>query len=100
MLADLLEHSGGSEDDEREMKWAATSMYGGGADTTKATMLNFFLCMALFQEAQKKAQAEIDDVVGRERLPTMSDRSRLPYVEALVKEVLRWAPVVSMGVLF
>ncbi|KZV75110.1 cytochrome P450 [Peniophora sp. CONT] len=98
MLADLLEQAGGGADEERDIKWAATSMYGGGADTTSATMLNFFLSMTLFPESQKKAQAEIDAVVGRDRLPTLADRPNLPYVGALVQEIIRWAPVVPMGI--
>ena len=43
--------------------------------------------------AQLAAQAELDSVLGNERLPSISDRARLPYVDAIVKEVLRWAPV-------
>lgn len=53
--------------------------------------------MTLYPEAQKKAQAEIDAVVGRNRLPTLADRASLPYVEALVKEVFRWQPVGPLG---
>lgn len=53
--------------------------------------------MSIFPEAQRKAQEEIDQVVGQDRLPNVSDRPNLPYVEALVKEVLRWHPVAPMG---
>ena len=97
MLTDVLEQSQGSENEELNIKWAAAGMYGAGADTTKSTLLNFFFCMTLFQDAQTKAQGEIDAVVGRDRLPTLAERQRLPYVEALFKEVIRWAPVVPTG---
>lgn len=97
MVADLLEKSEGSADEVDIIKWAAASMYGGGADTSVSTILSLFLCMTLFPEAQTKAQAEIDSVIGRSRLPTLADRTSLPYVEALVSEVIRWAPVVPMG---
>jgi cytochrome P450 len=50
----------------------------------------FFLFMALFPDAQAKAQAEIDAVIGRDRLPTLADQNQLPYVHALVSEVLRF----------
>ena len=53
--------------------------------------------MTLFPEAQKKAQAEIDAVVGTDRLPVLEDRERLPYVDALVKEVLRFNPVAPLS---
>lgn len=57
-------------------------------------MASFFLAMALYPEAQRKAQEEIDRVVGNSRLPTFADRDNLPYINATVKEVLRWHPVV------
>jgi cytochrome P450 len=50
--------------------------------------------MTNFPDVQKKAQAEIDAVVGPDRLPSFADRNSLPYTEALVKEVLRWNAVV------
>ena len=53
--------------------------------------------MAMFPEAQKKAQAEIDAVIGHERLPDFSDYDSLPYINAVVKETLRWQPVVPVG---
>jgi cytochrome P450 len=58
----------------------------------------FFLAMALNPEVQIKAQEEIDRVIGLGRLPTVEDRKRLPYINAVVQEVLRWHPVVPMGV--
>ena len=53
--------------------------------------------MALYPEAQKKAQAEIDAVVGSTRLPDFEDRPSLPYINAVVKEVLRWHLVLPIG---
>ena len=54
--------------------------------------------MALFPEVQHKAHAELDAVVGMERLPEYSDRPSLPYVSALVKELLRWHVATPIGV--
>jgi len=53
--------------------------------------------MTLHPEVQRKAQAEIDTVVGTSRLPTFEDRTSLPYVEAIYREVLRWSPPLPMG---
>jgi hypothetical protein len=53
--------------------------------------------MTLFPDVQKKAQAEIDAVVGSDRFPSFTDRDSLPYTEALVKEVLRWNVVGPTG---
>lgn len=49
--------------------------------------------MANYPEVQAKAQAEIDSVVGSDRLPEFSDRPNLPYVNAILLEVWRWQPV-------
>ena len=46
--------------------------------------------MALYPEVQKKAQAEIDAVVGAHRLPDYEDRPSLPYINAIVNESMRW----------
>lgn len=53
--------------------------------------------MVLHPEVMHKAQAEIDSVIGRERLPGFADKERLPYVSAIVKEILRWRPVAPLG---
>ena len=56
--------------------------------------------MALYPEVQKKAQAEIDAVVGPNRLPDFHDRPSLPYINAVVKESSRWNIVGPLGRLF
>ena len=53
--------------------------------------------MALYPEVQKKAQAEIDAVVGQNRLPDFHDRPSLPYINAVVKESMRWNLVLPFG---
>ena len=54
--------------------------------------------MTLFPDIQRQAQEEIDRVIGTDRLPTMEDRARLPFVNAVLKESLRWHPVAPMGI--
>ncbi|KZT37255.1 cytochrome P450 [Sistotremastrum suecicum HHB10207 ss-3] len=71
---------------------SAWALYIAGADTIVSSIITFFLCMTLNPDVQSRAQEEIDRVVGRNRLPAISDRDKLPYVEALLKEVLRWHP--------
>ncbi len=51
--------------------------------------------MIVYPETQKRAQAELDAVVGRDRLPSFADYEHLPYIRAMVKEALRWRMVVS-----
>jgi cytochrome P450 len=64
---------------------------------TISSMNSFFLALALFPQVQRRAQAELDVVVGRDRLPTFDDRPRLPYIEALYKELMRWQMVAPIG---
>ncbi|KAJ3001348.1 hypothetical protein NUW54_g6487 [Trametes sanguinea] len=71
--------------------FAAVSLAGGAFDTT------CMLAMILNPECQRKAQEEIDRVVGRRRLPTADDRPALVYLEALFTEVLRWMPPIPLG---
>ncbi|OAP59384.1 hypothetical protein AYL99_06682 [Fonsecaea erecta] len=99
-LSKLLHDDKGTLSPEAEdvARWSAFSLYAGGADTTVSSMACFVLAMMLYPEVQRKAQAEIDAVVGSARLPTFSDREALPYVDAMVKEVLRWHPVAPSGV--
>lgn len=56
--------------------------------------------MTLNPDAQRKAQAEIDLVVGQERLPDWNDRQSLPYVDALVNEVLSMAFALKLRCFF
>lgn len=51
----------------------------------------------MYPEVQKRAQREIDTVIGHERLPTIEDRDQLPYLNALCTEVFRWNPTIPLG---
>ena len=61
------------------------------------TLQIFFHNMLAHPEVQKRAQAELDAVVGPDRLPTINDRDRLPYIEAVLREVMRLTPVTPLG---
>ena len=54
--------------------------------------------MVLYPDIQAQAQVEIDAIIGNERLPTIDDREKLPYVSALAMEVMRWHVVAPAGV--
>ncbi|CDO68203.1 hypothetical protein BN946_scf184938.g55 [Trametes cinnabarina] len=84
--------------DEELARSLMATIYAAGGDTTNASAHAFVLAMAMYPEVQKKAQAELDAVVGQDRLPDFSDQRSLPYVSALVKEVLRWHVVAPIGV--
>ena len=58
------------------------------------------LAMLQHPEVQKRAQAEIDAVIGTSRLPDYDDRPNLPYIEATLMEILRMYPVAPLGEYF
>ncbi|KAF8883247.1 cytochrome P450 [Infundibulicybe gibba] len=101
LLADLLEandNSGGSKEQEEILKGVSATAYVAGADTTVSSIATFFYTMAVNPDMQRKAQREIDMVIGNDRLPGSQDRQSLPYVEALYREIMRWRPVLPLGV--
>ena len=54
--------------------------------------------MSLNPSVQQRAQAQLDAVVGSGRLPDFGDRPALPYIDAIVREALRWMPIVPLGI--
>ena len=64
---------------------------------TVSSVLTFFLAMILNPSVLKTAQEQIDQVIGPDRLPTLADRPSLPYIDAILKETLRWQNVVPVG---
>jgi cytochrome P450 len=59
--------------------------------------MNFIGALLLFPDVQPRAQAEIDAIIGPGRLPELEDKPRLPYLNAVLKEVLRWRPIGPVG---
>ncbi|EEU37635.1 uncharacterized protein NECHADRAFT_53484 [Fusarium vanettenii 77-13-4] len=96
-LARLLETGDSTPEEKFTNKWSAMSLYTAGAGTTVSALACFFLAMSISPDVQRKAQEEIGRVIGKDRLPTLADRPNLPYIDAIVKEVLRWHPVAPMG---
>ncbi|KAI9442653.1 cytochrome P450 [Lactarius indigo] len=95
--ATLIKTSDRNQLSNQEMAWLVGSLYAAGAETTANTLYWWTLAMIAHPELQKRAQAELDAAVGRSRVPTFSDAPNLPYVQAIVKEVLRWRPALPLG---
>ncbi|ESK94724.1 cytochrome p450 [Moniliophthora roreri MCA 2997] len=93
-------HEDGSYSPEKEqlLQNVLAAIYAAGADTTVSALGTFILAMVLNPEIQKKGQAAVDEVTGGSRLPDFSDHHSIPYVDAMVKEVLRWKPVTPLAV--
>ncbi|KAJ7131789.1 cytochrome P450 [Mycena crocata] len=83
--------------EEHHVKSTAGTMFIGAAETTVSSLATFVLAMLANPEAQRKAQAEVDSVTGGRYLPTFEDEVSMPYVSAIVKEVLRWKNTTPFG---
>ncbi|KAG7090687.1 hypothetical protein E1B28_009784 [Marasmius oreades] len=83
---------------EHAVKWAAASMYAAGQEVISSSILNMIMALALNPQILRRAQVEIDLVVGRQRDPTLGDQDSLPYIHAIVKETLRWHPPLPMDI--
>ncbi|KAH8992370.1 cytochrome P450 [Lactarius akahatsu] len=90
--ASLFTGSDHNQLSRQEMAWFSGV---AGAETTSTTMSWWALAMIAHPEVQKRAHIELDTVVGRSRTPTSSDA--LPYIQAIVKEVLRWRPAIPFA---
>lgn len=74
------------------------SLLEAGSDTTAATLYAFIQAILVWPEVLKKAQEEVDRVVGGDRLPTLEDYPNMPYIRCCIKESIRWMPTVILGV--
>ncbi|KAM5543795.1 hypothetical protein V8D89_002412 [Ganoderma adspersum] len=98
LTQDLLSADALDEHSEHQIKWTTGALYGAGGETTYSTVLTCIMAMALHPDKLRKAQAELDEVVGTERMPTISDKGSLPYVNALIKETMRWHPALPLSI--
>jgi hypothetical protein len=83
---------------EKELAYDVGILYEAGSDTTTMALEVFTLAMLLYPEVMKKGQAEVDAVLGSGHFPTFGDKESLPYIDAMVKETLRWRPVSAGGI--
>ncbi|RDL31814.1 uncharacterized protein BP5553_09216 [Venustampulla echinocandica] len=88
------------EIDDIEKIYTWTSLIEAGSDTSRVAVLQMMAGAACYPEWAKKARALLDEVCGADanRLPTLADRSNLPYITAVMKETLRWRPFLQSGV--
>lgn len=75
-----------------------SNIYAGSIDTTTAAVQSFVLAMVLYPEVQKRAQEEMDSVLGHGHLPEFGDEDALPYLKAVLYELLRWSPPGPLGI--
>ncbi|CAE6532763.1 unnamed protein product, partial [Rhizoctonia solani] len=101
-VSKLLQPENGEEvtkEEELNIKRVAASLYGAASDTTVSAVKTFFLAMTLYPDVQAKAQSEIASYLQAQphkRFITMDDKPNLPYTSALIREILRWHPVLTL----
>ena len=86
------------QQDQLGWTWHGLYFMGGlmmeaGSDTTSGAINSFLLLMTKFPDAYKKAQQQIDAVMGDERSPVWGDFEKLSAVNSLVKETMRIRPI-------
>ncbi|KAG1852411.1 cytochrome P450 [Suillus subalutaceus] len=93
----ILEHQKQYQLEDKEMGYIAGAMFAAGSDTTACAITIMMMAATIHTDAQARVQEELDDVVGRTRLPTFDDQEMLPQVTAFMLESLRWRPVALGG---
>jgi len=82
---------------EREEMSFIVGVLHEAAHTVPMVLEVFVMASVLHQDAVRRAQEELDAVVGPGRLPTLNDMPDLPYVNAFIREVFRWRPITPGG---
>ncbi|KAL1721921.1 cytochrome P450 [Schizophyllum commune] len=93
VIRDKVNHGLGRD----QMSLLAGSMYEAGSETSALFLQALVILLATHPEVQEKAQAELNSVVGQERLPVHEDGEKLPYVRAIVQETHRLKTLVPMS---
>lgn len=83
---------------DHRLGFTAGVLTEAGSDTTASMIMCFLQAMVKWPEIARKAQKQIDAIVGEDRSPTWDDYKDLPYVMAIVKECMRWRPATPLGV--
>ncbi|KAI6042946.1 cytochrome P450 [Pisolithus marmoratus] len=94
LLHDFFTHG---DVEEASTKDAAAGVYLAAAESNAAVLETLVMAMILHPDVQRKVHAELDAVVGKGNLPTFADKPRLPYLQAVMFELLRWQPVFPLG---
>ena len=70
----------------------------GGTETITNTLTWSIIYLLHYPDVMRKVQEEIDKVLGRNGIPSMMDKQKMPYVEATVMEIQRMADVAPLAV--
>lgn len=82
---------------EDHMLMSMADMFAAGSESLTSTLLWVLLLLNNHPEVQERVHRELDEVIGRKRLPSLTDKKNLPYLEATLAEVLRLRPPAPLG---
>lgn len=83
--------------DEMKIVLTVQEFIGAGLDIVHAALHWTVLYAARHENIQRRIQAEIQDVIGRQRTPTRNDMPRMPFTVAFIAEMLRHSSVVPLA---
>jgi cytochrome P450 len=73
-------------------------LWQAGMETSALTLRWAVLLLVAYPDVQAKMQAEIDAVIGKDRLPCMADKPNMPYTTAVIMEAQRWSNILNINV--
>nr|AAB94568.1 cytochrome P450 2D16 [Cavia porcellus] len=99
-LTEMHKAQGNSESsfNDENLRLLVSDLFGAGMVTTSVTLSWALLLMILHPDVQRHVQEEIDEVIGQVRCPEMADQAHMPFTNAVIHEVQRFADIVPMGV--